>query len=243
MRAWLNLRHNIPERINAFKAGLERHGYVVMDRQAAEPKSDKDILVTWNRIGHGHTMAQNFEKRGNLVIVAENGSWGKHLAGDTWLTLARNRHNTAGRFDCGGTERFDSLGIELLPWRKPSGETVILAQRGIGSPPTALPFNWANDAQKRHGGRIRRHPGRDKSKSIPLEQDLKNCSTAVTWGSGSAVQALIWGIKVKSELPNWIGEQDNTDEGRLEMFRRMAWAQWRLPEIAKGEPFECLFPW
>lgn len=62
----------------------------------------------------------------------------------------------------------------------------------------------------------------------------------VTWGSGAAVKALMWGIKVESHYPEWIGQQDNTDEGRLAMFRRLAWAQWELSEIASGEAFEWL---
>jgi hypothetical protein len=62
----------------------------------------------------------------------------------------------------------------------------------------------------------------------------------VTWGSGAAIKALQWGIPVVSEMPDWIGEQDNTDAGRLEMFRRLAWAQWTMEEIAHGEPFARL---
>jgi hypothetical protein len=41
-------------------------------------------------------------------------------------------------------------------------------------------------------------------------------------------------------MPNWIGAQDNTDHGRLSMFRRLAWAQWRIEEIANGDPFAWL---
>jgi len=62
----------------------------------------------------------------------------------------------------------------------------------------------------------------------------------VTWGSGAAVKALTWGIHVESHMPNWIGEQDNTDAGRLEMFRRLAWAQWTLDEIEDGTAFRHL---
>ena len=50
----------------------------------------------------------------------------------------------------------------------------------------------------------------------------------------------MWGIRVESHMPNWIGEQDNTDEGRVAMFRRLAWAQWTLEEIESGEPFQRL---
>lgn len=58
--------------------------------------------------------------------------------------------------------------------------------------------------------------------------------------SGAALQALLWGIPVASEMPDWIGAQDNTDAGRLAMFRRLAWAQWTLEEISDGLPFRSL---
>jgi hypothetical protein len=41
-------------------------------------------------------------------------------------------------------------------------------------------------------------------------------------------------------MPQWIGEQDNTDAGRLAMFQRLAWAQWRLSEIESGFAFRWL---
>jgi hypothetical protein len=40
-----------------------------------------------------------------------------------------------------------------------------------------------------------------------------------------------------SEMPHWVAEQDNTPEGRIEMFRRLAWAQWEIREIESGEAF------
>jgi hypothetical protein len=149
--------------------------------------------------------------------------------------MARGYHNRAGCFPIGGNERWDDLGIELAPWRT-SGETVILPQRGIGPRPYAMPANWASGKQ----GRLRQHPGRNPCKL--LEQDLANAGLVWTWGSGAAIKALLWGIPVRSEMPGWIGEQNNTDEGRLAMFRRLAWAQWRLSEIESGEAFSWLLP-
>lgn len=75
---------------------------------------------------------------------------------------------------------------------------------------------------------------------MPLEDDLAKASKVVTWGSGAAIKALMVGIRVESHMPNWIGEQDNTDEGRLAMFRRLAWANWRLSEIESGQAFRWL---
>lgn len=197
------------------------------------PAEPADLFVTWNRIGDGDRAAAVLERAGRPVLVCENAAWGNDLAGRHWLTLARSRHNTAGMFPVGGHERWDGLGIELAPWRT-CGETVVIGQRGIGAPPTAMPRNWPHQQK----GRLRAHPGRGFAK--PLFDDLAKAGNVITWGSGAAVQALMWGIPVESHMPNWIAAQDNTDAGRLDMFRRLAWAQRTLEEIESGEAFEWL---
>lgn len=230
MRAWLNLRTESGDRLDAFRAGLAGLGFDVVVGLTFSP-GPADVLVTWNRIGEGHHAALKFEGAGRPVLVAENGSWGKTFAGDHWLTLARNWHNTAGLFPVGGPERWDGLGVDLAPWRA-GGEVVGLLQRGIGA--NGMPMGW----QPKGCHRIRKHPG--KRVVTPLEEDLARAGKVITWGSGAAVKALMLGIRVRSHMPQWIAEQDNTDAGRLAMFRQLAWAQWRLPEIATGEPFRRL---
>jgi len=216
---------------------LERLGIEIVPGSTTTPR-DGDVLVTWNRIGSGQAAALAFEARGLPVLVAENAAWGNDFAGAHWYSLARNFHNTAGRFPVGGPERWDALGVELAPWRIGGDEDVILAQRAIGSAPVAMPRDWPERTQAATGGRIRRHPG--TKPCTPLQDDLARTRCVWTWGSGAAIKALLSGIPVHSAMPNWIGEQQNTDASRLAMFRRLAWAQWTLAEIASGEPFERL---
>ena len=216
-------------------SGLGRLGFSVVECDFSP--SSGDILVTWNRLQDARLTADRFDQLGLPVIVAENAAWGNDFAGGHWYSLAVGHHNTAGRFPVGGPERWDSLNIDLAPWRT-EGETVILPQRGIGPPQVAMPRHWPRQAQRQHGGRVRPHPG--TGPCIPLQQDLATAGRVVTWGSGAAIKALAMGIPVTSDMPGWIGEQDNTDAGRLAMFRRLAWAQWRLDEIATGEPFARL---
>jgi hypothetical protein len=240
-RAWLNLRQGVPERRDAFVKGLHRMGFHVEPGVTSRPGAG-DILVTWNRVQEGRIAADQFEARGLPVLVVENATWGNTFAGERWYHIASGRHNTAHRFPIppgGGPERWDELGVELAPFRTSGEETVILAQRGIGAPPTAMPPAWPQNAAIRHApARIRHHPGMRPAK--PLDQDLARARRVVTWGSGAAVLALIWGIPVVSEMRDWIGEQDNTEAGRIAMLRRLAWAQWRLDEIQRGEPFARL---
>lgn len=235
--AWLNLRHNVKSRTEAFTKGLERLGYTVQPGVTTVPNPG-DIFVTWNRIREGRLAAGAFESRGLPVLVAENASWGNGFMGGHWYTLARGYHNTSGCFPIGDASRWDEIEADVKPWRRPGGETIILPSRGIGPPGHAMPDGWGQSALARFGGRLRPHPGQDGC--LPLDEDLKSAGRIITWGSGAAILALMWGVRVLSEMPNWIGEQDNTDQGRLDMFRRLAWAQWRLGEIASGEAFARL---
>lgn len=212
---------------------MKRLGYKIHEGAPLDPRRD-DVLVTWNRSGIGDKSAEVFTANCLSVLVTENAAWGNGFAGDHWYTLARNRHNTSGKFPIGDDDRWDSLNIELPAWRT-EGETVILAQRGIGSAPTASPPRWADKMHADTGFRVRQHPGRNHA--LSLEDDLAECGRVITWGSGAAIKALLMGIPVISHMPRWIGEQDNTEAGRLEMFRKLAWAQFRLSEFESGEAF------
>jgi len=237
--AWLGLREGVAYRREAFAAGLESVGYKVREGVTLSPGPD-DCLVVWNRYGEKDSAARVFESHGLPVLVAENGYLGNEFAGSQWYAISRNQHNGAGGWPQGGPERWDSLGVTLEPWRQ-GGEIVLLPQRGIGPVGVAMPRDWLERTERRLAGtayRVRRHPGlRD---CVPLQDDLAKAGGVVTWGSGAALKALLWGIPVYSDMPRWIGEQDNTDAGRLAMFRRLAWAMWTLTEISDGTAFRKL---
>lgn len=225
MKYCLRLRAEPHYRRSVFESGLRAIG----GTPASEDRCD--VLVIWNRRVHDNTLATECERRGGAVLVAENAAWGNEFAGQRWYSLARGFHNVQGMFPVGGSERWDALGVELSPWREPGGEIVGLPQRGIGPPQYAMPRYWIPPGCTR----IRPHPGIRACK--PLQDDLAKASKVVTWGSGAAIKALMWGIAVESHMPQWVAEQDNKDEGRISMFRRLAWAQVTLPEIESGEAF------
>ena len=233
MIAHLNLRTKIRERWDAFHAGLAVLGFQVKD--CAIDKVDTlpvdGILVTWNRIGVADRVARAFEAAGRPVVVVENPSWGKLVPGH-WLQVASCLHNTRGRVPYNGPERWDALGVPLAPMRTGDGETVVLAQRGIGSPPVAMPRGWTQ--QNAHRGRVRQHPNDGLQKVAPLAHDLRNARRVVHWSSAAGIEALALGIENANGYAEWIGACDGTETGRLGTFRRMAWSQWRLEEIASG---------
>lgn len=234
MRAYLNLRFTVPERRRIFAAGLTRLGYEVVYGVTMTP-GPRDILCTWNRIGEGANAARAFEAASQPVIVAENASWGNQFAGGAWYHMTRNQHNQSGRFPVGGHLRWDSLNVELAPWRT-SGETVILPSRGFGGSEHRMPREWPM-MQK---GRLRPHPG--TGPCVLLREDLARAGKVITWGSGAAIQAIMWGIPCESHMPGWIGSCLPTDESRLTMLRRLAWAQHRVSEIEDGSAFARLLP-
>lgn len=243
------VRDQLHYRRDAFETGLRRLGYKIAGANEVSRGGHGDALVTWNRYGANHRAATELASRGGIVLVTENNYLGDDLPGEKQYALSRDHHNGAGWWIEDGPERWDRLGIELKPWRKDGGETVVLPQRGIGEPGVAMPLAWAREA-KRYG-RVRPHV-HGKANARPLADDLRKASAVVTWGSGAAIRALVWGIPVFHAMPRWISAQAARhvglmdqgrmcdDAARLAMFRRLAWAMAPLSEIESGEAIDRL---
>lgn len=244
-------RSNRAYRRDSFEGGLQRLGYRPESRPKANPEPG-DVLVLWNRKAEEERFAQRYERAGATVVVAENGYIGEAPGGGKLYALAMNHHNGAGTWREGGPERWDALGLELVPWRSDGEHVVILPQRGIGEQGVAMPQAWLNEVaadlpQMTHRRvRIRRHPGREKAE--PYES-LAGAWCAVTWGSGAAIKAIVAGIPVFHGLRAWIGAPAARESldieapwmgDRLPMLRRLAWAQHSLAEIESGEAFAWL---
>lgn len=244
----------------AFVAGLRACGYAV--ESGLRPPKPGDVLVIWNRYGEWDTYAKRFEEAGCAVIVAENGYLGREWRDGIWYALARNRHNGAGSWNVGGDSRWDGWNVDLAPWRVESaqGHVLVLPARGIGVAPVVQPSAWLDqtlaDLRRRTKRpiRVRKHPGTADPRPVDhgLLADLKGAHCAVTWGSGAALKALAAGVPVFNGFPQWIGAAAARPLAhdleapflgdRAPMFRRLAWAMWRLDEIERGEPFRALLP-
>lgn len=249
-RALNLLRAALHYRREAFDAGLRAAGFTNVN--ALPDPRPGDLLLSWNRYGGYHDQAQLFERAGAHVLVAENGYLGKswQVPGE-WFALAAGHHAGAGRWVDGGPARWNGWGVHLAPWRTNGTETVILGQRGIGEPGIKSPDRWAEVTRKRIGGRIRAHPGNAPA-AVPLAADLKVAREVITWHSGAALHALLMGIPVWTDFPQWIGagaarplcdwpgDGLRDDAARLAMFQRLAWAMHTLDEIRTGEPIARL---
>ena len=84
-----------------------------------------------------------------------------------------------------------------------------------------------------------------------IQSDLKNAWATVVWTSNSATDSLLAGIPVFIIGPgvymksvchmglNFI-ENPKLPDGRLDLFNRMAWAQYSVNEVRSGFMFDCL---
>jgi hypothetical protein len=241
-------------RRDAFCAGLEKLGFKITSEFPGRNICPGDVLVVWNRHGVFDTLARKFEATGNPIIVAENGYVGDDESGRQLYSLARTHHNGAGAWHVGEADRWSSLGIETFPWRKTGDHILILPQRGIGPKGVAMPRDWVNEtvaslmSRTKRPIKVRPHPG--KHAAPPLDPDLTNAWCVVTWGSTAALKAIVAGIPVFYGLEKWIGApaakfglnklEDPFVGDRGPMLHRLGWAQWRVEEIATGEPFRCL---
>lgn len=250
-------------RADACLAGLKAAGFSIV-KQDHRPVMG-DLLVIWNRYANFEHMAQQFVARGAAVIVMENGylgaSYDAHgkpsdAAGSPLYSAALNYHNGAGSWPTSEANRWRLQGIEVKPWRADGEHILVLPQRGIGPAGVAMPREWPHRAvqalrkRTKRPVRLRAHPGNAPAVK-PLEADLKGCWAAVTWGSGAALKAICAGVPVFCDFPRWIGRQAAaslhdgdlerpvmSDELREVMLDRLAWAQFSIPEIEAGLPFQ-----
>lgn len=253
-RAWLNLRTHTGDRASIVEAGLRRLGFSCLHGMPPSIQQG-DILVTWNRIGeHVNSIAQQFKSIGNKVVVMENSYLGNEIGGKKFYALSLNHHNGAGEWPRGEEKRWESLGIELAPFRDSGTEILILPQRGIGEPGVKMPSDFEVRAAMKLSClhkriRSRPHPGKNISKAPTLDHDLESACGAATWGSSAALYALRVGVPVIAFWKSWIGASAcrtsdqvasgflRDEEARLQMFQRLAWSIWSWDEIATGEAF------
>ena len=249
----------LPERFadgrhGAIEAGLEAAGWRIK-RGYGPPRSPDDVLVTWTvHRGAKEMAARAFEAAGGRVVVCEE-AYFREIRGERHFAIALHDHNGAGRWRCGGSERWESFGIELKPWRNRGEHVVVREQRGIGSKRMASPPLWHDNAIARLRAiskrpvTLRRHP-KTAPDQPPLVEALKGAHAVVTWASSIAAQALVLGVPVFYEAPRIVcagacnrgleGIEAPTKPDRLPALERLAWAQWSVREITRGDAFRFL---
>lgn len=150
--------------------------------------------------------------------------------------------------------RWDTLGIEILPWRPSTSDGHVLI-----CPPTSNissfynidKWKWIYDILhkiKRSG--IRRPVRiREKGSPIPLADDLRNCHCVITYNSKVSVEALLKGVPAIADVGivrEWNGLSAGnvgdclTKHDRLPLFQFAASCQFRLEEFEKGTAWKMV---
>lgn len=239
--------HYRPE---GFAAGLRACGYDVR-QNISRPPVPGDVLVIWNRYSSYEDRAEQFERAGCRVVVAENGYFGADAQGRRLYALSLGEHHH------GGAVVRDFRTTEMQPWRTDGDHILVVGQRGIGSKRMRSPQEWIDGTiadrlavRTRRPVRFRRHPGKN-APAVPLADDLRGCHAVVVWHSAAGVEALLAGVPVLYAAPRWIAEKaaaplegadlENPFLGDRSAGLANAFAnQWSIDEIASGEAFRCL---
>lgn len=266
--AYCDIREKPTYRADAFIAGLQAHGFHVLHRQLpAEPPKPGDVLVIWNRYSDRELTADKWERQGGKVLVAENGYCGRDANGHQLYALAVHGHNGSGTWPRGESNwlsntpeysaRWDALGLGFQKWQTGGEHILVCPNRHFGMKGLAMPVGWEQlvVAQLRKVTkrpiRVRPHPQNEVPK-VPLAADLEKCHAVVIWASSAGVHALLAGVQVICLSPWWILKDvapaalADVNEHRVGErqggFQRLAWAQWTVEEIGRGEPFRHLLP-
>ena len=219
------------------------------------------MLVTWTvHRGGKEAAARAFEAAGGQVLVCEE-AYIREVRGERHFALALHDHNGAGRWVVGGPERWESFGIALKAWRRGGRRILVREQRGIGSARMASPPLWHDDVSARltrlseRPVVFRAHPKSRlypelAERQPPLAEALADAHAVVTWASSLAVRALIAGVPVFFEAPEIVCAgacqrgiariEEPSYPDRLPALERLAWAQWSITEIERGDPFAVL---
>lgn len=263
-RAVLWIRSQPHYRADAFRSGLQKLGYEIVER-VNDPRPG-DVLVSWNMYPSNEPVAHAWRKAGAKVLIAENGFIGKDKTGQQFYAVARDSHNGSGRWHVGGHDRWSALGIALSRKQQLGGVVVVRAQRGIGTKLMASPARWARDTvtglqRTGYKAELRLHPGVDikQERDDPDDKALARAGAVVLWASSFGVKAVVAGVPVVFAAPYWILSDVGLrlpeavdgrihlpnlvpldDDRRLAALRRLAWAQFTTEELADGWPFEKL---
>ena len=258
-RAYIVVRMSFGDgRRDAIVKGLAKAGWkVIIGTPPTELRQrSNDLIVVWARNRRSDPLCRIFEMAGGRTLVCEEAQIKAGANGEKLFTLCLDDHHGGGNWPVGGPERWASFGIDLAPWAGFAGRVVVREQRGIGSKRLASPPEWHLKIAKHLQGvgyeaEIRRHPKimkRQRVKQAPLEKQVAGARALVTWSSSDAVGAVIAGCPTvvcgpATFLSGCVGRhlddlKDPPIGDRLPALERLAWCQWTMEEMRRGEPFK-----
>lgn len=246
----------------ALEEGLFNIGCELVQHAMHFPYERDSIAVIWNMHKPGID-AGKLIQAGGLLFVCENPYIKYDKKGNEYVAMALNGHNGSGFLvpeEIRDYARLARFGIDFKPWRESGSHILVVGQRGIGSSSMRSPPLWGEkmveELQQRSDRPIvyRSHPGQKwihrTNPPPPLEEQLKNCHAMVMWASNCATTALAMGIPVFYSAPHCMLEEaclqhpvaleDPLMGDREPVYRKLAWHQWNLGELASGYAYEVL---
>lgn len=264
MKAYCLIREQPWYRRDAFVKGLRAAGHEVQVQRPLRVGRDT-LLVIWNRYNELHELARLVERESGVVLVAENGYLGiggtspkfdVHPGGPQphhYYAIARSFHNDDTRTCVGATARFPALGVEPKPYRTNGEYVLVCPNRSFGVPGRVMPPDWVEHTaaalrkRTKLPVRVRAHPGNNKP-ARGIQEDLVGARAVFVWTSSAGVHAIVEGIPTFVHGPYWIlkGAAASGDVDapvlpeRAPQLERLAWSQWTLAEVERGDPFRHL---
>lgn len=261
------------EALLAFRDGLKRHGARSFVADAAHGWKPCRFAVTF---GTYKPITERSRHVGQ-VIDAQRRNGGKHLVIELGY-LHRDRYYMAGWGGLNGradfrnarmpSDRFESLGIEIRPWREQGEQIVLCGQVPTDAAVCHIDYPaWCREtalALKQRASRpviFRAHPmmpdaidmsgtGVIPSRHALLQDDLTNAWCVVTFNSNAGVESAIEGVPVfafdrgSMALPIASGNLDDLERpptpDRRQWLANLAYAQWTVEEFRRGIAWDHL---
>lgn len=225
--------------MQAIRDGLLRHGVVITDQRP-------DCVITWKL-----DPPPEYHGIPHLILEAGyiNGAGSDYIQNRLrFISASWNKRNWLSDWcwpDEVSSDRWDSLSIELQPWRSDGIYVLLLEQHpGDSAAPNVGAFREGvkDYCAKRDWPLIWRHHPAYKSNKYTLEEHLADARIAITWASNSAVEAIIAGVPTYALGPGCIAAPvttQNLDEepytgDRLPWLHKLAYRQWTLAELTDG---------
>lgn len=238
----------------ALAAGLRRHGIEATIGGRADAGDLPRRVACW-----GWRTGEQLRERGHEVLVMERGYLGDRFA---WTSLAWNGLNGRAEWptppDDNGYRFRMNFGEDMREWSPDGAYTLILGQvRGDASLQGRDLAGWyaEQSIRFRDAGPVafRRHPEsvrRKHHERIPpgvrqiggnLQGSFAEARAVTTFNSNSAVDAILYGKPAFVADPGSMAWDMRADlHGTAEPPRgpwaaALAWRQWTIPEIERGD--------
>ncbi len=249
--------------------GIAACGDHAIKGYASQGGDSNTAIITWHPYGRQGTAAHCHLRLGGRHIVIENGYVRKDAVGEAQYCVEFDGFNGQGWIPKHGssTWKWARLGAEVRPWRQRGDHILVCGQRGGDYSDYSMPMDWPDSILDRLSHltdrpiKYRPHPGRPWRPTLrkgvqltdprhPIYADLEGAHACVVWCSNAATEAIISGVPVFYQGPSLklasIACDDLTliedppMEHRGEALAELAWSQWSLSDLKRGDPWRFL---